>query len=60
MNQSPEAMLSQLTGLLQTSQQDAAQARAGNQELSQALTVAVQALTQAVRELTIALQVQRV
>lgn len=54
MNQSPQELLSHLTGLLETTQQQSAQTRAGNEALTQALTAAVQELTQAVRALTVA------
>ena len=52
MNQSPQDLLSHLTGLLETTQQQSAQVHAGQEALTQALTTAVQELTQAVRALT--------
>ena len=52
MNQSPQELLSHLMGVLETTQQQGTQARAGNEAVTQALTVAVQELTVAVRALT--------
>lgn len=52
MNQSPQDLLSHLTGLLEATQQQSAQVHAGHEALTQALTAAVQELTQAVRTLT--------
>ena len=57
MNQSPQELLSHLTGLLETTQQQSAQTRATNETLTQSLIGAVQELTQAVRALTAAVDV---
>lgn len=59
MNQSPEGLLSHLTGLLEQTQQQSAETRLSTQQLNQALTAAVLELAQAVRELTTTLRIQR-
>ena len=56
MNQSPQELLSHLTGLLETSQQQSAETRQSTQQLNQALTDAVLELAHAVRELTLVMR----
>lgn len=56
MNQSPQELLSHLTGLLETTQHQSAETRQQTQQLNQALTDAVLELAHAVRELTLVMR----